>query len=111
MPKTDPIITTLAAIEDEFELVSYRWFDGKWCPAVYGGTVGYGIRVLMSRRTSNLGRDTQESYDYFELDADGVITKSPRGYAKAYNRLRVRDIDDAVTKYAQEDPTVPAMRI
>jgi hypothetical protein len=109
MPKTDPIITTLAAIEDEFELVSYRWFDGKWCPAVYGGTVGYGIRVLMSR--SYKGRDIVDKYDYFELDADGVITKSPRGYAKAYNKIRVRDIDDAVTKYAQEDPAVPAMRI
>lgn len=109
MPKSEPITTSIAAIEAEFELISYRWFDGKWCPAVYGGTVGYGIRVLMSRSHTRGG--VVDKYDYFELDADGVITKSPRGYAKAYNKIRVRDIDDAVTKYAQEDPTVPAMRI
>jgi len=112
MPKAEPITTTIAAIEAEFELVSYRWFDGSWCPAVTKHEDGrHSIRVLMSRRFSNMGRDTTDKYDYFELDADGVITKSPRGYAKAYNKIRVRDIGDAVTKYAQEDPTVPSMRI
>jgi len=110
MTKRPATTITIAELKARFELVSYRWFDGRWCPAVYGGTVGYGIRVLMSRSITNSGRDTQDTYGYFELNADGVITKSPRGYAKTYNKTRVRDIADAVTKYAQEDPTVPTTR-
>lgn len=108
MPKTDPITTTIAAIEAEFELVSYRWFDGKWCPAVFEKDGGYEIRILANR--SYRGRDVVDRYDYFELDADGVITKSPRGYAKAYNKIRVRDIDDAVERFAVEDPAILPMR-
>jgi hypothetical protein len=106
--KTEPITTTVAAIENEFELVSYRWFDGKWCPAVFEKNGGYEIRILAGR--SYRGRDVVDRYDYFELDADGVITKSPRGYAKAYNKIRVRDIAEALARFAVEDPAVPALR-
>lgn len=106
--KTEPITTTIAAIEGEFELVSYRWFTGAWCPAVVEKNGGYQIRILAGR--SFRGRDVVDRYDYFELDADGVITKSPRGHAKAYNKLRVRDIAEAAERYAVEDPAVPPMR-
>lgn len=107
--KAEPITTTVAAIEGEFELVSYRWFGGKWCPAVGREADGtYQIRVLMSRITR--GANTTDKYDYFELDADGVIIKSPRGYAKAYNKIRVRDIDEALARFAIEDPAVFPMQ-
>jgi hypothetical protein len=39
MPKAEPITTTIAAIEAEFELVSCRWFDGSWRPAATIGDV------------------------------------------------------------------------
>lgn len=107
--KTEPIAIGIETIEGDFELISYRWFTGKWCPAVTKtGDSGYQIRILASRTVHGL--DTTDKYDYFELDADGVIVKSPRGYAKVYNKLRVRDIDDAVTRFAVEDPSVPPMR-
>ncbi len=108
MPKTEPITIGMDSIESEFELVSYRWFDGKWCPAVFEKDGGYEIRILAGR--SYRGRDVIDRYDYFELNAEGVIVKSPRGYAKAYNKLRVRDIADAVAKFAIEDPAVLPMR-
>jgi hypothetical protein len=110
-PKAEPATISVKVIEADFELVSYRWFDGSWHGAVFEKTGGYEIRVMMTRSITNFGRDKAETYDYFELDADGVITKSPRGYARGYNKLRVRDIADAVTKYAVEDPAVPAMRV
>jgi hypothetical protein len=107
--KAEPITTTVEAIESEFELISFRWFGGKWCPAVTRKDDGtYQIRVLMSRITR--GADVTDKYDYFELDADGVIVRSPRGYARTYNKLRVRDIADAVARFAAEDPSVPPMR-
>lgn len=107
--KTEPTTTTVEAIENEFELISYRWFSGKWCPAVTRKDDGtYQIRVLMSRNVR--GANITDKYDYFELDADGVITKSPRGYARAYNKIRVRDIGDAVARFAVEDPAALPMR-
>jgi len=107
--KAEPITISTESLEADFEFISYRWFNGKWCPAVSEKDDGaYQIRVLMGRTVR--GADTTDRYDYFELDADGVITKSPRGYAKAYNKLRVRDIAEAVERYAVEDPAVPPMR-
>ena len=107
--KTEPITISLESIEADFELISYRWFTGKWCPAVTRKDDNtYQIRVLMSRITR--GADVTDKYDHFELDADGVIVRSPRGYARTYNKLRVRDIGDAVARFATEDPSVPPMR-
>lgn len=96
-PKREPRAITIAEIEQRFELASY-WFGEKWCPAVHRNGEGYGIRVVQSRTTNTVGR--QVTYDYFALDADGLITTAPRGYAKEYKPGRVVDIAAAVERFA-----------
>lgn len=104
--KREPRAFTVAEIEQRFELASY-WFGAKWCPAVHSTARGYGIRVVRSQSVS-LNNQTV-SYDYFELDGEGVITTAPRGYAREYTPGRVADIAEAVGRYAL--PIEGAMRI
>lgn len=78
-------------------------FFGGLRPAVFknekNGT--YGIRIKVSE--SWRGNNVSESWDYFELDENGVITKSPRGYAKEFNKkVKIVDISEAVKKYKEK---------
>lgn len=106
MPTKTILTVPFTAIENRFELIGYRWFDGTWKAAVIKKDDGTAqIRVLVSRRGNN------DRYGYFEINADGVITASPRGYAKDYNGYRITGLDDAIAKYATDDPTVPRFAI
>jgi hypothetical protein len=96
---SEPITMRFETLERSFDLVGYWWFDGSWCAAVTKDDEGYRIRVLMSRTVR--GADTTDKYDYFEIAPDGIVRKSPRGYARDYNKLRITGLDEAVAKYAQ----------
>lgn len=98
--KREPRAITVAEIEQQFELASY-WFGDKWCPAVHRTGHGYGIRVLKSE-TLSLGH-RQVTYDYFELDRDGVVDTAPRGFAKDWKPGRVIDIEAAAERFATPD--------
>lgn len=103
--KTVPTIA-FATIENRFELIGYRWFDGTWKAAVIKKGDGTAqIRVLTSRRGNT------DRYGYFEINPDGIVTASPRGYARDYNGSRITGLDDAVAKYATDDPAVPRFAI
>lgn len=107
--KTEQPCYRFTVIESRFELISYRWFDGSWCPAVRKNDDGtYSIRVLMSR--VQRGASVTDKYDDFEINADGIITKSPRGHAKEFNKCLVKGLDEAVAQYAVDDPSVPSLR-
>ena len=100
--KREPREITVAEIADRFELASY-WFGRTWCPAVDrsdGG--GFSIRFVKSETLAGFSRST--TYDYFELDADGLITVAPRGFARDYKPGRVVDIAAAAEQYAAPDP-------
>jgi len=99
--KREPRLFTIADIEREFELQSY-WFGEKWCPAVDRRETGYSIRVVRSITRTRGGEST--TYDYFELDAEGLITTAPRGYSKDYKPGRVVDVDAAVARFAVPQP-------
>jgi hypothetical protein len=88
---------TVAEIEQAFDLASY-WFGVKWYPAVHETAQGYGIRVIKSQSFSDINRSY--TYDYFKLDADGVVTTAPRGFAKDYKPGRVVDIEAALARFA-----------
>ncbi len=106
--KAEPSSYRFTTIESRFELISYRWFDGSWCPAVRKNDDGtYSIRVLMSR--VQRGASTTDKYDDFEISAEGIVTKSPRGYAKEFNKCHVKGLDEAVAQYAKDDPSVPRL--
>ena len=96
---SEPAKIRFETIERQFDLVGYWWFGGNWQAAVTKSDDGYRIRVLMSRTVR--GADVTDKYDYFEIDADGVVRKSPRGYARDFNKLRVTGLDEAVAKYAE----------
>lgn len=106
MSARQPRDITLAEIEQSFELASY-WFGEKWCPAVHRTSRGYGIRFLKALVVS--GDNQHMSFDYFELDADGVVTTAPRGYAKVFKPGRVVDIEAIAARY--EAPQADARRI
>lgn len=79
-----------------FELRSY-WFGGKWCPAVLKIETGWRIRV---------GWQTGGGweYRYFETDGQGIIRKSPFGYARDYNgQVRVTNVADLAERLAATD--------
>src|SRR3990167_2080961 len=49
----------------------------------------FGIRIKIG-----------ESWDYFELDKEGVIVSSPRGYAGQFNKkTKIINIEKAVQEY------------
>jgi hypothetical protein len=102
--KRQPRAITIAEIERYFRLAeaSY-WFGDKWCPAVHERKDGgYAIRVQTSERRS--GSNLSTNFDYFYLDADGVITTAPRGFARDFKPGRVADIQAAVERFATPDP-------
>lgn len=101
-PKT-PRDIKLSEIEASFELESY-WWGQKWCPAVHRkDSGGYGIRIVRSRTL--LGDNENVTYDFFELDAEGLVTIAPRGHAKEFKPGRVVDIDAAADRFAKPDAT------
>lgn len=76
---------------------SYQIF-GKFSPAIFKREKGYGIRIKTG--SSWRGDRKSDSYDYFTLEEDGLITISPRGEAKRFNKkVRITDISDMVEKY------------
>lgn len=96
--KTAPFTIRFEQIENRFELISYRWFDGTLKAAVIKKDDGtYQIRILTSRRGST------DRYGYFEANADGVITAAPYGHTKDYKGGRITGLDEAVAKYAADD--------
>lgn len=101
--KREPREITLAEIADRFDVAgaSY-WFGDRWSPAVHRKTDGYGIRFVKSQTLYSTGSST--TYDYFELDADGLITVAPRGFAREYKPGRVVDIAAEAERYATPDP-------
>jgi hypothetical protein len=100
---SEPLKIRFETIERQFDLIGYFWFDGTWQAAVTKDDEGYRIRVLMSRTVR--GADTTDKYDYFEIAPDGIIRKSPRGYARDFNKLRMTGLDEAVAKYARVGET------
>lgn len=111
MPNTStrtPVQIAFNRIEDRFKLAGYYWFDGSYkAPVTENENGGYQIRVLMGETTR--GRDTTTKYDYFEIDADGVIVSSPRGYAKEFNKKQITGLTEAVAKYATPDADAPRL--
>ncbi len=68
---------------------------GKFSPAVYKNDNGYGIRIKTGE--SWHGANTTYEWDYFNLDATGLITSSPRGLAKLFNKkVKITDIEKQV---------------
>ncbi|GLY08303.1 hypothetical protein [Actinoplanes sp. NBRC 101535] len=104
MSKRPPRVITIAEIERYFPLAdaSY-WFGDRWCPAVHERKDGgYAIRVRTMQRHS--GSSSTLNFDYFELDADGVITTAPRGFARDFKPGQVTDIKTQVERFATPDP-------
>jgi hypothetical protein len=52
--KTEPPAYRFTTIERRFQLISYRWFDGSWCPAVSKNNDGsVKIRILAATPRSS----------------------------------------------------------
>ncbi len=79
-------------------LASYKVFN--WCPAVSKRDDGsYSARIIVSESMNRYG-NRKMSWDYFEMDATGLVISSPRGMAKEFNgRIRYTDMDAAVEYY------------
>lgn len=91
-----------ASIERRFQLGAY-WFGARYCPAVTRDGGQYRIRIVAQTTVSSGGSKT--TWDYFECDLDGLVTTAPRGYAKDYKPGRIVGLDEALVKYAPEDPS------
>lgn len=87
-------------IELMFRLAGY-YLSGNYKPPVFKDGAGYGIWVLALRTSTP--RTTTTSYGYFEISADGIVTASPRGWAREFNRKRITSLPEALEKYATPD--------
>jgi hypothetical protein len=102
--KREPREFTLAEIAARFDVAgaSY-WWGERWCPAVLRRNEGgYAIRYVKARTV--VRDEVRTTYDYFELDDDGVIRLAPRGFAREYKPGRVVDIAAQAERYATPDP-------
>ncbi len=96
-----------AVIERNHKLAAMRW-PGKHLPAVIRVTDpslpawknGYQIRIQTGAEEHANG-DITRKYDYFRLDADGVVKKAPRGWTPVYKGYTITGLDEAVAKYAE----------
>jgi hypothetical protein len=85
----------------DFEPSSYRFGEEEY-PGVSRHGDGYQIRIQVSNFLR--GNSHKMTWDYFYLDATGLIVKSPRGYSKAYNgKVRVIDIAQEESYYATKE--------
>lgn len=90
--------TTVAQLGCTFELMKCP-LTGK--PAISKSASGYRIRVLKGHSYNSFTTERRLTMDYFALNNEGIITASPRGFAKEYNKkVKVRDIEKA---YQEQD--------
>lgn len=94
----------LTLVQFGFKPCSYRVF-GKFSHGINKGSSGrYSIRIDKGSSTNFLSGQTTQSWDYFELDKDGLIISSPRGMAKYYNKkVRIIDIEERFKE--QKEPS------
>lgn len=87
-------------IENQVDLASMITpFGREFSPCVMKRENGdYSIRIILTKDFRGGG-----SWDYFEVAPDGVITKSPRGMAKIFNKLKITDIEQAVEKWKEKE--------
>ena len=89
---------TIASLERQFILAPY-WLGGTYSPAVLRVKTGYRIRVYTA--ISATAGSVTTSYDYFDLDNDGLVTAAPRGRTRDFKgRVRITDIVAAVAWHA-----------
>ena len=92
----------LSYLEHQFQLASYT-FSGEHCSPVNKGKYHYSIRVLGGQNINYNSGTTSTKWDYFETTKEGLITKSPRGYAKEYNKkIRITDLDKRIEEYEKD---------
>lgn len=109
-PKQPTATIRFEHIERRFTLAAYTWFDGTFKPAVIKREDGtYSIRVLTSSRTR--GAKTTDRYGYFVLSREGIIAKSPYGFGRDYNGMRVTGVEDAVARYAAPAAAAPRLAL
>ena len=83
-------------IKELGDLASYTVF-GEFSPAITKEEGGYSIRILKAvRRTLNM---RQVEWEHFFTDLDGIITKSPYGWGKKFNKKQIKDIEKEYKKY------------
>jgi len=76
--------TTVENIESQFETASCFW-----SPPIFKQKdwISYGIRIVTSSSYNNRSWLRNTSYDYFDINSDGIITSAPRWFAKMKGTL------------------------
>lgn len=88
----------LQEIKDKFD-VCLGFFGS---PPVIKNDKGYQIRIKTFAKYNYRLGTTRISWDYFMTDNKGVIYRSPRGYAKEYNKkVRIVDIEKEYEIYKE----------
>lgn len=87
---------TLQDIKDRFDL-SFSIFGGSPITLIDNG---YQIRIRTAVKINSIRGTTTINWDYFMTDKDGIIYRSPRGYAKEFNKkIRISDIKEQYEFY------------
>lgn len=87
----------LQEIKDKFD-VDLGLFGQPPIAEDYRG--GYSIRIRTGAKVNYRLGTTSISWDYFITDKDGVIIKSPRGFAQQYNKkVKITDIKEEYQVY------------
>jgi hypothetical protein len=86
-------VTTIQSLKNQFELIPCPLTKN---PAISKNDKGYRIRVLKGQSCNSINGNQSISMGYFETDETGLVTSSPRGFAKQFNKkVQIRDIAEA----------------
>lgn len=89
---------SITIIQQNFQL-AHSGITGRQCPVTKFPTGKYRIRVLKSQSNNYQKGTVSVSWDYFELDKDGLILEAPRGYKKHYKDFKITDLDEYIKNW------------
>lgn len=94
-PKIVPIRErSFAVINGAFSVVDMNSPVG-YCPPITKKKDGsYSARILKGQTMNYRTGQSTTSWEYFEFDRTGLVTSTPRGFAKEYKNVRITDIEE-----------------
>lgn len=101
MSKTKSVVVrdaSISIIQQKFKL-SDQGVTGRRCPVLKFKEGNYRISILKSQSQNFAKGTVQMSWEYFELDKDGVITDAPRGHKKDYKGFKIVDLEEYIKNW------------
>lgn len=85
---------SFSTISNRFPVVGMNSPVGYSAPITKRKSGSYSARILKSQDSNLRTGQVSTSWEYFEFDETGLITSTPRGFAKEFKNVRIIDIEE-----------------